>query len=163
METTCGKPSKNYYILQESHSIDFPCIYTVNVQLYIVTDYKHTHGPDAWSALCVQMFWLSNPFVRLRPASFCCLSAAEWEQAGAGCEVGGCGVWTMMSTQTLIAKVVLPFHIERWIFLVLKTQYVSYTVDNIIEIDISNLKWESYLSMSVWGLNLAWMTVLQRE
>ena len=31
------------------------------------------------------MFWLGNPFVRLRPAaSFCRLSAADLKQAGAG-------------------------------------------------------------------------------
>ena len=128
--------------------------------MYIVTDSKHTHGPDAWSALCVQMFWLSNPFVRLRPARQFLLPVCCWVGAGWSWVWGG-RVWTMMSTQTLIAKAVLPLHIERLIFLVLNTQYVSYTVDNIIV--ISNLKWESYLSMSVWGLNLAWMTVLQRK
>ena len=105
--------------------------------MYIVTDSKHTHGPDAWSALCVQMFWLSNPFVRLRPARQFLLPVCCWVGAGWS-EVWGGRVWTMMSTQTLIAKAVLPLHIERWIFLVLNTQYVSYTVYNIIEMDISN-------------------------
>ena len=108
---------------------------------WFVPDYKHTHGPDAWSALCVQMFWLGNPFVRLRPAaSFCRLSAADLKQAGAGGRV-----WTMMSTQTLIAKAELP----------LPLSYTVATSGHTSQILHENHGWVR--------LNLALMTTLQRK
>ena len=122
-----------------------------------MTDSKHTRGPDAWSALCVQMFWLSNLFVRLRPASFCGLSAAEWS------EVGGCDLDYVVNPDTYSESRVTATH---WTMDIFSTQHpicVLYSGQYNRNIDISNLKWESYLSMSVWGLNLAWMTVLQRE